>query len=50
MAQGHMVAYKFGLRGSKKCVYCTVQKDVCTPVPIFVGEEFAVLLGALEEY
>ncbi|KAF1946537.1 hypothetical protein EJ02DRAFT_462550 [Clathrospora elynae] len=40
----------FGERGSKKCVYCTTQKDVCTPVPIYVGEEFEILKGALEEY
>ncbi|KAF1943077.1 hypothetical protein EJ02DRAFT_487390 [Clathrospora elynae] len=50
IAQGHIVAYEFGLRGSKKCVYCTAQKDVYTPVPVYVREEFAVLLGTLEEY
>ncbi|KAF1936224.1 hypothetical protein EJ02DRAFT_98155, partial [Clathrospora elynae] len=50
MARGRFVDSRFASRGSKKCVYCTTQKDVCTPVPIYVAEEFAILEGALEEY
>ncbi|KAF1828077.1 hypothetical protein BDW02DRAFT_292709 [Decorospora gaudefroyi] len=50
MARGHVVEYGFASRGSKKCAYCIAQKGACTPIPVYVSEEFGILLDVLEAY
>ncbi|XP_014550003.1 hypothetical protein COCVIDRAFT_32164 [Bipolaris victoriae FI3] len=42
------VDYSFGSEGSKKCNYCTQQKEKCSPVPEYVKEEFAAFVAAMD--
>ncbi|USP77989.1 uncharacterized protein yc1106_05263 [Curvularia clavata] len=42
------IAYAYPSDSSKKCLYCTQQKEKCDPVPEYVFEEFHDLIDAIE--
>ncbi|KAH7554699.1 hypothetical protein BM1_07360 [Bipolaris maydis] len=44
------VDFNFDSEGSKKCNYCTQQKEKCSPVPEYVADEFADFVAAIDCY
>ncbi|KAF2022683.1 hypothetical protein EK21DRAFT_119495 [Setomelanomma holmii] len=47
LARGNSVSFGFASAQSKKCAYCTLQNEVCRPVPLYVGREYEELDAAL---